>query len=111
MHLIDAISNGKRKYTEKKQRFSGGKDKAFSKQEVSVMIAQAFETAVTCALSVDKKVTSPGKKRKVSFHTSKGDQTLDADDIHQQVEAPKIYRDEHKTENDFSSESSKGSES
>ena len=69
------------------------------------MIAEACETAVTRALSVHKKVTAPVKKRKVSFHTSKGDETLDEKDIQEQVEALKIYRD-GKGSDDSSSESS-----
>ena len=48
-----AILSGKCKYQEKK---SGGKNKSFSKQEVSVMISSACETTVNCALSVQKQV-------------------------------------------------------
>ena len=78
---------------------------------MSVLIAEACETAVTRALSVHKKVTSPVKKRKVSFHTQQGDETLDADDIQEQVEALKLYRDEQQGADDSSSsESSSGSD-
>ena len=101
----DAISNGKRKYTEARRKYSGGKDKSFSKQEVSVMIAEACETAVTRALSVHKKVIAPIKKRKISFHTPQGDETLDANDIQEQVESLKLYREDQKGL-DSSSESS-----
>jgi len=110
--LKDTISNGKRKYTEKKNKFSSGKDRSFSKQEVSVMIANACKTAVTRALSVHRKVVSPNKKRKISFHTAQGDEALDANDLQQQVEALKLYREDSKSKTDDSSSgSSSGSES
>ena len=81
--MKDAISNGKHKYQDKK---SSGKDKSFSKQEVSVMIASACETAVNRALSVQKKVAGYShKKRKVSFHTPTGDAELNEEDIQEQV--------------------------
>ena len=100
--LKDAISNGKRKYQDKK---SGGKDKSFSKQEVSVMIASACETAVNCALSVQKQVQNYShKKRKISFHTGKGDEHLNEEDIQQQIERLQLYRDSKKDDN-LSSES------
>ena len=104
--LKDAISNGKRKYNDKKS--SGGKDKSFSKQEVSVMIASACETAVNRALSVQKQVQGYShKKRQVSFHTPDGDATLKENDVEEQVKRLKIYRD--KNEESSSSDSSTSS--
>ena len=107
--LKDAISNGKKKYTEKKSKFPSRSDKKFSKQEVSVMISSACDQAVNRALEVHQAVTS--KKRKVSFHTAEGDETLDATDIQQQVEGLKLYRETKNSDADdgSSSESSSGS--
>ena len=104
--LKDAISNGKRKYQDKKK--SGGKDKSFSKQEVSVMIASACETAVNRALSVQKQVQGySNKKRKISFHSADGDVELNEKDVQEQVERLQIYRD--KNDESSSSDSSDSS--
>ena len=72
------------------------------------MISSAYKQAVNCAIKVHTAVTS--KKCKVSFHTADGDKTLDADDIQQQVEQLKLYRDNKDSEgSDDTSESSSGS--
>ena len=110
--LKDVISTGKRKYTEKRQKTSGGKDKMFSKQEVSVMISTACTQAVNQAFQAHQALTS--KKRKVTW--APPEQTKEApntEDIQQQVEELKLYRDKVTTddEENSSSDSSSGSDS
>ena len=72
------------------------------------MISSACKHVVNCAIKVHIAVTS--KKHKVLVHTAEGDKTLDAEDIQQQVEQLKLYRDSKDSEEvDDSSESSSGS--
>ena len=75
------------------------------------MIAEACETAVNCALSVHRKVASPVKKRKVTFHTPQGDETLEENDLQEQVKALKLYRENKKGSDNSSSDSSSESDS
>jgi len=108
--LKDAIAKGKSKYTDRRKEYSrNDKNKKFSKQEVSVMISSACEQAVNRAIKVHTAVTS--KKRKVTFHTADGDETLDAKDIQQQVEQLKLYRDTQNDKEEESSSSDSSSES
>ena len=112
--LKDAISSGKRKYTEKRQKTSGGSDKTYSKQnyskqELNVMISSACDLAVDRAFKAAKAATS--EKRQVTFHTSESTSTVNTTDIQQQVDQLKLYRDkDHNSDNESSSsESSAGS--
>ena len=58
------------------------------------MISSACETAVSCALSVQKQVAGYShKKRKISFHTPTGDVELNEKDVEEQVKRLQIYCD------------------
>ena len=73
------------------------------------MINSACELAVSCALSAQEHTS---KKRKITFHTAEGDETLNTHDIQQQVEELKLYRDKNNSDDESSSsESSKDSNS
>lgn len=108
--LKDAISSGKRKYTERRHKSSGRKDKSsFSKQEVSVMISSACDLAVSRAMSAQEHTS---KKRKMNFHNSESTSTVNTHDIQQQIEELKLYRNKNNSDDESSSsESSKGSNS
>ena len=73
------------------------------------MINSACELAVSRAMSAQEHTS---KKRKITFHTAEGNETLDTDDIQQQVEELKLYREKNNSdEESSSSESSKDSDS
>lgn len=69
------------------------------------MISQACETAVTCALKIHDQVNCK-KKRNVTFHAKDEDYTLYENDIREQVEQLKIYRENKEQEKDSESSSS-----
>ena len=72
------------------------------------MISSACEEAVNRALKVHASVTN--KRRRMHFHTQVGDETKQEEDIQQQVEQLKLYRDtKEEGETDTSSSSSEGS--
>ena len=72
------------------------------------MISSACEQAVNCAMKVHAQVTN--KRRKVHFHASDVDHSLDEDDLQDQVNKLKIYRDEANKEDKNSDDSSTSSD-
>ena len=73
------------------------------------MINSACDLAVSCAMSAQEHTS---KKRKITFHTTEGNETLDTKDIQQQVEHLQLYREKNNSdEESSSSESSNDSDS